>query len=138
MSKPDHTLIVLSPGSPASETDTTCLPLQHQLLQKMQQLFPSIKIVVFAFQYPYSKKQYRWHDIQVIPFDGRNRGHVYKWIIRNKAMALAKTINEQSKIIGLLSFWYGECAYTADQIAARYDLPHYCWILGQDAKKENP
>jgi len=37
----------------------------------------------------------------------------------------------------LLSFWYGECALVGKKFADKYSIKHYCWMWGQDAKKEN-
>jgi glycosyltransferase involved in cell wall biosynthesis len=39
--------------------------------------------------------------------------------------------------VGLLSFWYGECAAVGQSFADKHGLKHFCWILGQDAKKDN-
>src|SRR6185295_12039608 len=43
----------------------------------------------------------------------------------------------ERKIAGLLSFWYNECAFIGKKFAAKYGINHYCWILGQDARKGN-
>ncbi|HLG39840.1 MAG TPA: glycosyltransferase family 4 protein, partial [Chitinophagaceae bacterium] len=48
-----------------------------------------------------------------------------------------KKIHRTNKISGLLSFWYGECALTGKNFADTNDIKHYCWMWGQDAKKEN-
>jgi glycosyltransferase involved in cell wall biosynthesis len=48
-----------------------------------------------------------------------------------------KKLHAVKKIDGLLSFWYGECALIGKKFADKYDVKHYCWIWGQDAKKEN-
>jgi glycosyltransferase involved in cell wall biosynthesis len=36
-----------------------------------------------------------------------------------------------------LSFWYGECALVGKRFADKYNIKHFCWMWGQDAKKEN-
>jgi glycosyltransferase involved in cell wall biosynthesis len=40
-------------------------------------------------------------------------------------------------IIGLLSFWYGECAVVGKRFGEKNGIKHYCWLFGQDARKEN-
>jgi glycosyltransferase involved in cell wall biosynthesis len=48
-----------------------------------------------------------------------------------------KNIHQTHSIIGVLSFWYGECALVGKKFSDKHDIPHYCWLWGQDAKKEN-
>jgi hypothetical protein len=42
-----------------------------------------------------------------------------------------------NKITGLLSFWCNECAWIGKHFGDKHGIKHYCWVLGQDAKKEN-
>lgn len=137
MNKEDNTLVILSPGFPESEADSTCLPLQQNLVRAIQKTDPRLKIIVLALQYPYAKKSYTWHDVTVISFDGRNRGGINKFLLRSNLYKQLKQINASDKISGLLSFWYGECAWVGKKFASRNNIPHYCWLLGQDAKKDN-
>jgi glycosyltransferase involved in cell wall biosynthesis len=48
-----------------------------------------------------------------------------------------KAINKTQEVIGLLSFWAGECCFVAKRFATKNDLKHYCWMRGQDARKGN-
>jgi glycosyltransferase involved in cell wall biosynthesis len=48
-----------------------------------------------------------------------------------------KQINDENNIVGLFSFWYGECALLGNRFGKRFGIRHYCWILGQDAKGNN-
>ena len=36
-----------------------------------------------------------------------------------------------------MSFWYDECALVGKRFADKNGIKHFCWILGQDAKKSN-
>jgi glycosyltransferase involved in cell wall biosynthesis len=47
-------------------------------------------------------------------------------------------LNEQDKIIGLLSFWFGECAWIGKTFADQHGKKHFCWLMGQDARNTNP
>jgi glycosyltransferase involved in cell wall biosynthesis len=137
MNHNNKTLVILTPGFPADESDCTCLPLQQQLIHELARLYPTLKIKVLAFQYPYVKKEYLWHGLPVRSFNGRNATGFRKLFLRNEIQSVLKKIHSGSDII-LLSFWYGECARTGELFSRKNNLPHYCWILGQDAKKENP
>ena len=74
---PKRTFIILTPGFPGSEADTTCLPMQQQFVKTLKGMHHDLNIIVLAFQYPYHKKRYEWFDIEVITFDGRNVGMIY-------------------------------------------------------------
>jgi len=133
----EKTFVILTPGFPSSENDSTCLPMQQNLVRKLKQMRPGLKIVVLSFQYPYHKNIYNWHDIPVIPFNGRNKGGMSRLLLRKQINSVLKRMNSESRIVGLLSFWYNECAWIGKKFADAYNVPHYCWVLGQDAKKQN-
>jgi glycosyltransferase involved in cell wall biosynthesis len=130
-------LIILSPGFPESETDSTCLPMQQQFVRALKEMYPELDIVVLTFQYPYHPKEYKWFEVKVIPFGGRNKGGLQKLLLRNKINSTLKKLYGEFKIAGLFSFWYNECAFIGKRFAAKYGVKHYCWILGQDARKGN-
>jgi glycosyltransferase involved in cell wall biosynthesis len=137
MSSNKNTIIILTPGFAQDEADSTCLPLQQQLIRALRIQDPEINLVVLALQYPFRKEQYSWFGLPVIPFDGRSRGGLAKLLLRRKIFRTLKEINRQTPIKALLSFWCGECAAVGKAFADKYSLKHFCWILGQDAKKEN-
>ena len=137
MSKDKKTLIILTPGFAKNEADSTCLPMQQQLVRALKEINPQLNIIVLSFQYPYHTEKYDWFNTKVIPFNGRNKGGLSRLLLRRKLNATLKKIHSETPISGLLSFWYGECALVGHQFADSYGLKHFCWILGQDAKKEN-
>ena len=130
-------LIILSPGFPESEADSTCLPMQQQFVRALKEMSPELDIVVLTFQYPYHQKEYKWFEVKVIPFRGRNKGGLQKLLLRNKINSTLKKLHKENKIAGLFSFWYNECAFIGKRFADKYGVKHYCWILGQDARKGN-
>lgn len=137
MKKTDRTLVILSPGFPDSEADTNCLPMQQWFIRTLKDIFPDVHVVVLSFQYPYQKKTYSWFGNTVISFAGKNKGNIMRLMLRREIAGCLKQLYHKHNIIGLLSFWYKECAWVGNRFARLHGLPHYCWILGQDAKKEN-
>ena len=137
MSNEEEALVILTPGFPESEADSTCLPMQQSFIRTLKKNYPQLNIIVLSFQYPYHKKKYKWFDITVIPFGGRNKGGLLRLLLRKKINAELKEINNSNKITGILSFWYNECALAGKRFADKHGVKHYCWILGQDARKEN-
>src|SRR5450631_1771095 len=137
MPKSNKALVILSPGFPKDESDSTCLPFLQNFILGINEQFPSLTIIILALDYPFSKTPYRWHQNEVIPFNGwKKRGFqkLYKWLsIRRRIIK----INRHQNVIGLLSLWCGECAWLGNRFAKKNHLLHFCWIQGQDAKKEN-
>jgi glycosyltransferase involved in cell wall biosynthesis len=134
----EKTFVILTPGFPSSEDDSTCLPMQQNLVRSLNRTRPDLKIVVLSFQYPYHKNNYTWHDLSVIPFNGRNKGGLPRLLLRNQINSVLKKTNREAQIVGMLSFWCNECAWIGKKFADAHNLRHRCWVLGQDAKKENP
>lgn len=137
MNHKTKTLVILTPGFAKDESDSTCLPMQQSFIRCLNKMFPYLNIIILAFQYPYIKKTYKWHGNTVISFNGRNRGGLSKLFLFQKWNGAIKKIHKENKIDGLLSFWYTECALVGKRSAVKYNLKHYCWMWGQDAKKSN-
>lgn len=135
--KTKGTLVVLTPGFAASEEDSTCLPMQQSLIRTLGDIYPQLKIIVLSFQYPYEYKKYTWHQATVYSFNGRNKGGIHRLLLRRKIIDTLLQIHRAEKIVGLLSFWYGECAAIGKIVGRKYNIKHCCWLLGQDARRGN-
>lgn len=133
----NKTLVILTPGFPGSEADSTCLPMQQLFIKSLKENYPNFKIIVISFHYPFHKKNYDWFGIPVISLGGKNRKGPVTWMLRLQANAVLRKINSEHKITTLVSFWYGEAALAGHRFAKQNHLKHYCWILGQDARKGN-
>ena len=131
-------LIILTPGFPADEKDTTCLPMQQQLVLSINRVFPEWTLKILSFQYPYESKAYKWFGNEVVSLGGRNRGNLWRFLLRRKAFAYLRKTHKKEEITGLFSFWFGECALIGKRFADKNQLKHYCWLLGQDARSANP
>ena len=137
MNHKTRTLVILTPGFAKDESDSTCLPMQQSFIRSLNKMIPQLNIIILAFQYPYVRKTYKWYGNTVISFNGRNRGGLSKLFLFQKWNAAIKKIHQENKIDGLLSFWYTECALAGKRFADKYNVKHYCWMWGQDAKKGN-
>ncbi|MDR3696848.1 glycosyltransferase [Mucilaginibacter sp.] len=137
MKRTPETLVILSPGFPENEADTACIPPQQIFAGALKKICPGLNIVVISFQYPFIESVYTWHGIKVYAIGGKERGgynRVWVWI---KAWRIMLRLKKKSKLLGILSFWFGECAFVGSYFAKRYRLNHYAWVLGQDAKSGN-
>ncbi len=133
-----ETLIILIPGFPKDEADSTCLPFQQAFVNCLKKNYPELNIVVLAFQYPFETKEYTFQSIPVISFGGKNKGGLPKLLLRSKINKQLKKIHKSCSIKAILSFWCGECAFVGSRFARKHELKHYCWLMGQDAKAANP
>jgi glycosyltransferase involved in cell wall biosynthesis len=137
MSEANKTLVILTPGFPKDEADSTCLPFLQNFVLELNGQFPLLKLIILAFDYPFTTTSYQWNKNEVLPFNGwkkRDISKLFKWLYIWRAMKKARRSDE---IIGILSLWCNECALLGNRFAKRNNLDHYCWIQGQDAKKEN-
>jgi glycosyltransferase involved in cell wall biosynthesis len=137
MTERAKTLVILSPGFPKSEEDSTCVPAQQVFVKNLKQNFPGLNVIVLAFEYPFFSAQYGWNGVTVISFGGRNKGKLFRLINWRRVSITLRRLSKQYQLIGLLSFWMGDCAYIASAFAKRNSLKYFCWILGQDAKSGN-
>jgi glycosyltransferase involved in cell wall biosynthesis len=137
MNNKNGTFIILSPGFPAGEDDTNCLPFIQLFVKRLKELNPCLEIVVLAFQYPYSKVPYQWHGVSVYPFRGRNKGGIHRLFVWRAVSSQLKQIIKTNPVAGMLSFWLGECALLGKHFARKYHIKHYTWLQGQDARPQN-
>lgn len=132
-----ETLVILTPGFPKNEGDSTCIPALQVFVKALKEICPGLNIVVLTFQYPFIESEYQWNGIKVLSIGGKNKGgffHIITWI---KVWNALKKLNKEYNLIGLLSFWLGECAFVGNRFAKKQRLGHYCWLVGQDVKKGN-
>jgi glycosyltransferase involved in cell wall biosynthesis len=131
------TLVILSPGFPENEADTTCLPAQQVFVRALNKAFPQLDIIILAFNYPFARGSYQWHGNTVIAFGNRDRGGRIRLLSWLRAWRKLRQLKKRRRLSGLFSWWCTECALLGKWFGKRYGIPHYCWILGQDAREGN-
>jgi glycosyltransferase involved in cell wall biosynthesis len=134
--KPE-TLVLLSPAFPGNESETSWVPTQQVFVRTLKQQFPHLRIVVLAFFYPHNTQEYDWHGVTIIPFDASRRSRPDRLLFWRQVWLTLKDIRKKNRILGLFSFWCGECALVGTYFGRRFGIPHLCWICGQDARKTN-
>ncbi|HEX3769151.1 MAG TPA: glycosyltransferase [Puia sp.] len=131
------TLIILIPGFPADESDSTCLPFPQTFVRHLKRLNPGLNIKVLAFQYPFFESVYEWHGIEVHAFNGRNLGGLSRLFLWRRIWHRVKRIFKKEDVLGVLSFWMGETALIGKWAAKKYGVRSFTWLMGQDARKNN-
>jgi glycosyltransferase involved in cell wall biosynthesis len=133
----DKTLVILTPGFPAGENDSTCLPPVQQFIKHLKEKFPQLTIIVLAIAYPFTNKSYTWHGCTVIPLRGNRYRKLLRPLLWQKIRNRLNNTRRSSNITGMLSFWCGEWAMLGTRFGEKYKIPHYCWLQGQDSRPGN-
>ncbi|WP_183564850.1 glycosyltransferase family 4 protein [Mucilaginibacter sp. SP1R1] len=130
-------IVILSPGFPADGNDTTCIPPMQIFVKGLKQNKPHLHIIVVSFQYPFTASRYYWNGVEVIALAGKGKGQLFRLITWRRVWQTLKKIQDKYELTGLLNFWIGECSFIGNRFAKKYNVPHYTWLLGQDAKAGN-
>jgi glycosyltransferase involved in cell wall biosynthesis len=130
-------LVIITPGFPANEDDSTCLPPQQTFVKALKEVNPQLEIIVLTFQYPFFSEEYTWNGIRVISYGHPANSRLSRFFTSDRVLQTLKKLNKVHRIIGLLSFWLGKAAVIGNKFAKKNQLKHYTWLLGQDAKAGN-
>jgi glycosyltransferase involved in cell wall biosynthesis len=137
MNMPPKTLVILTPAFPANESETHWVPTQQLFVTALKNNYPGLKIIIITFYYPGKAAEYEWHGLRVIGVDGTKDRKLKRIFFWNGIWKQIKRIRENHEVIGLFSFWCGECALIGHYFGRRFSIRHYCWLCGQDARKTN-
>jgi glycosyltransferase involved in cell wall biosynthesis len=129
--------IILTPGFPRDEDDTTCIPWLQEFALSVKKLFPSLRLTIVAFQYPFEAKDYRWHGIRVIAIGGGNRAKLCRLLTWRKVWSRLNRLTREKKTAGVLSVWLNECALVGKYYCRARGPRHFMWLVGQDARESN-
>lgn len=132
-----HSSLFLIPGFPSDESDTGCLTAVQNYVAAYAARHPGRTVIVIAFQYPYERRRYRWHEVTVHALGGRNRRGVRGLITWTRALMEAVRLARRMRIAVIHSFWLGECAYVGQWLSRLLRIPHVASIGGQDARADN-
>ena len=137
MAQRQHTLVILSPGFPENEEDSTCLAAHQVFVRALNRNFPDLKVVILALQYPFVSNEYTWHGNRVISFNGGRHRKIGRLLFWGKVWAVLNILHKENDLIGLLGFWFNEYALVGKYFGKVHYIKHYSWITGQDAKMGN-
>ena len=135
--KNKKTLIILSPAFPENEAADYWVPSQQLMVKALKKNYPGLHVIVIALLYPYSCARYTWNGVEVISFDGTHRRKLKRVRLWYDVWKKMKSIYQENEVIGILSFWCGECAFIGNYFAKGRSLKHFIWICGQDARSTN-
>ena len=125
-------ILFLVPGFPRNEEDSTCIPALQQYIYHFAKLNPDINIGVVAFQYPYRKRKYKWHGIDIYPCGGRGKRRFYRLLTWLLAIYYVLRFHFKFRATIIHSFWLAECGFVGHVMSRILLTKHIASIMGQD------
>jgi len=136
MNNTNSHIVFLTPGFAESEDDSTTIPALQVFLKSIRKALPNAKLTALTFQFPFTKKKYDWHGIEVIPLNGQNKRLKKLWTWK-KALKKLHKLHSVQKIDTIHSFWIGECSRIGQQFSEKHGINHVVTVMGQDASIKN-
>lgn len=136
MSNNPKTLCIFTPAFP-DKYEPNWLPWLQVLIKAMSKNFSDFHITIFSFQYPRTVRQYKWNNIDVIPFNGMHKKKLNRVSIWIRIFISFYRVKRKNNVIGIFSIWCHECALLGKYFGNFFGVKHCCWIVGQDARESN-
>ncbi|MCY7410706.1 MAG: glycosyltransferase [Chitinophagales bacterium] len=128
-------IIILTPGFAADESDTSCIPALQDFVLGWKEILPEVEIKIIAFQYPPSKKYYRWNGIEVYSAGGKNTKGIFRLLTWRKIFRQLSKWHTPETI--LISYFLTEATYVAQKFASKNFFKHIAIAAGQDVRSSN-
>lgn len=130
-------ILILTPGFPENEQDSTCVPYIQQYVIALAKKIGNDNVVVVSLQYPFTRTPYTWNGIQVFPSGGKNNKSPFAYYLnlrrtRKRIAQLFKTAH-----FCVHAFWMGEAAFLGRYIAKKYISRFVVTFMGQDVNQGN-
>ena len=134
--KSNKHIAIITPGFPESEKDDNCIPPLQDYLELLSTK-NNIKISVIALQYPATKSNYRWHNVDVYALGGNDVKFPRRFLIWTKVISIFQYINADNSVYAIHSFWLSECALIGNYISSRFGIKHINTVMGKEASRSN-
>ena len=129
-------LVIISPGFPKDESDTTCMVALQMLVRELQKK-KELQLQVLSMHYPFEAKEYLWYGTPVLALGGSNKKGWRRILLFLKTwLSLNRILKTRGKL-NVLSFLATDAALVAGYFCKFKHLNHFCWMVGQDTQKEN-
>jgi glycosyltransferase involved in cell wall biosynthesis len=136
MDEKKKTVVLLVPGFPANEADTTCIPFLQQFCLAFIRVRPDVELKIISFQYPALRGHYMWHGIPIYCAGGKSYIYNRPLVWLRVFMQLLK-IRKENELVIINSFWMTECSLVGQWFARLFKIKQIAYVAGQDALKTN-
>lgn len=131
------TILLITPGFPADESDENCIPPLQAFLRNLGEEHPEITIQVIALHYPYTLQPYVWHGIKVYPMRGNNVRYPARLFFLNRVKLALRKLRKEHAFTKVHALWWGEAALLGRWFSKRFHVPLIITLMGQDALPRN-
>lgn len=128
---------LVSPGFPADEGDTSCIPPLQVALRALARRHPEITVTVIALHYPHGRGSTAWHGIPVHRAGGDNRALPARVPALARAVRAIRRSHRERPFDAVHALWLADTALVAWWAARRLGLPLVATVMGQDARRTN-
>jgi len=131
-------ILLLVPGFPENNNDSTCIPPLQLLVQELQEQYGNeLLLQVIAFQYPFQRGSYSWNGIPVYSAGGKNSGFPWRIITWLRILLKISSLHKKQPVDVVHSFWLNECAFIGQWVSRLTGAKHIAHVMGQDVLSSN-
>ncbi|RLE17274.1 MAG: hypothetical protein DRJ65_23010, partial [Acidobacteria bacterium] len=127
-----HRVLLLTPGFPADEQDSLCIPPLQLMLRELSIRHPTIEVTVLALHYPSQTRSYRWHGIKVRALGRANHRWPLRLIDLARTRRLAGSLHAEHAFSHVHALWLTDAALVASSITRSWACPWSVTAMGQD------
>lgn len=136
--RPRPGVVFMTPGFPADESDTSCLPAVQNYVAALAAARRDLEVHVIAFQYPYERGVYAWNGVTVHALAGANRTGWRRLPTWARAARTFRRLRAGGDVKVLHTFWLTDCTWVGQRLGKTSGVRHIASIGGQDALGSNP
>lgn len=128
-------LVILTPGFPENEEDSTCIPALQIFVKELVKT-NAINVSVITLYYPNKRTSHNWNGIKVTAL-ALPQNKLHKIASLFTTWKQLKQIHKDNPIDSIHSFWLGECAFLGHYFSKKNNLNHVITLMGQDANNKS-
>lgn len=137
MNERKKTVVILTPGFPQDEQDTTCMPFLQDFCTSFIKLYPQYNLRIVAFQYPHKRGHYVWKGLEVYSAAGKSKKNAGRFLVWNRVWKELKRIRKKDGIDVIHSLWLTECTLIGQRFATKHNIKQVAYAIGQEVLKTN-
>jgi|SRR5688572_176854 len=126
-------ILLLTPGFPQSDNDTTCIPSLQALVWELQEKYhQEVSLQVVTFHYPFKQGSYKWKGIPCWSAGGQNSKLPFKLWTWLKVIQFVIRLHKNKPVDIIHSFWLQECTFIGQLLSHIIGAHHIAHAMGRD------
>ena len=130
-------ILLLTPGFPANEQDSLCIPPLQLMLRELSVQYPDLEVTVLTLHYPVETQRYRWQGIEVRALGRANHRWPLRLVDLVRARRLAERLHAEQPFTHVHALWLTDAALVASSISRSWCCPLNITAMGQDVLPTN-